>query len=425
MNFYIVFLTSKSKFLKDKDSKDNIFNKNKTSNYNILFVVNEIENNDIGNNIIDFANYLTNNNVFVVIFTNNITTKIFFDKRIVFITNKKIKNHYLKQILFFFKIKKICRQYNIDIINILNQENCKKIRTIAKNIQCPTILTLYSKVNIDTKWQYYLNKEIVKNDLIVITSDELKDFILNNFTFNYSKIVKLNSCIDASYFQKNNISKERVKDLLNNIDFSIGSKKIFYCPYNITEINMLYKILQSISLIDDDNFVVLFSSNLAISSKKNKEIFQKIKELKINKKVKLINNLIDIPAMYASCYAVITLITENIFFTKTSIEAGFMRKPSLEIYDKYTTNTVINKKTGFIAKLDNVLDITKMLLKFLNLTNEEYQAMCQNAYNYATKHFDRKNIFEHLNNNISNCISVYRQNLQNKNNIKIRSFFKK
>ena len=59
---------------------------------------------------------------------------------------------------------------------------------------------------------------------------------------------------------------------------------------------------------------------------------------------------------------------------------------------------IINNKTGFTFKKNDIEDLKNKIEKFINLSNDKYDEYIEKSYNYIKKNFDRKNIIkEYLN----------------------------
>ena len=85
--------------------------------YNILLLIDKLENNDVSLYVVKLANYLFQNNVGVIILTSECKIKNLIDHNIILITRKSISNSILfnqKNIKF---IQNVCETYSIDLIN--------------------------------------------------------------------------------------------------------------------------------------------------------------------------------------------------------------------------------------------------------------------------------------------------------------------
>lgn len=398
----------KNKIFKQK--KNIYLNNNKTTLYNTLFVIDEILNDDFGRDIVDFANYCVLHNIGVVIFTKFISIKLLLNEKIILFENNSCNS---SNLLFSKNVLKLCNEYKIDIIQIFNPKFCKKIILKKSKIKVPVVAQVYNVFDIRKRWNFFYLKYVVKSDMIITLSDYVADFLLNNFDFDVNKLKVFNIGVDNELFNAEKIASGRVKDtMIYETGIDVSKKKIFYCNCDFNDTEICYKIFQAIKLINNDNYVFIFSGNFENTKKQRDYLLKKIDELKINNKVKIIKPINDRPAIYISSYVIINIQKYNNTFTKSFCEAGFMKKPIIEICNGNLYSNVVDEKTGFLVKKNSIFDIKNAISKMIDLTPKEYKSMCENSYKYTIKYFKMDEKYMQISNAIFECLQQSRNKHQ-------------
>lgn len=398
----------KNKIFKQK--KNIYLNNNKTTLYNTLFVIDEILNDDFGRDIVDFANYCVLHNIGVVIFTKFISIKLLLNEKIILFENNSCNS---SNLLFSKNVLKLCNEYKIDIIQIFNPKFCKKIILKKNKIKVPVVAQVYNVFDIRKRWNFFYLKYVVKSDMIITLSDYVADFLLNNFDFDVSKLKVFNIGVDNELFNAEKIASGRVKDtMIYETGIDVSKKKIFYCNCDFNDTEICYKIFQAIKLINNNNYVFIFSGNFENTKKQRDYLLKKIDELKINNKVKIIKPINDRPAIYISSYVIINIQKYNNTFTKSFCEAGFMKKPIIEICNGNLYSNVVDEKTGFLVKKNSIFDIKNAISKMIDLTPKEYKNMCENSYKYTIKYFKMDEKYMQISNAIFECLQQSRNKHQ-------------
>ena len=389
-------------FFKKKSDFTQYYNKNS----NILLMAYHIMDNDCGRMIADFLNFLKKKgfNVNVLTYQNDIP--ILFNENINIIIKKKLfSKKVYNRILLTKTIRKICKSCCIDILCVCDAFFLKTALKCKTTLNIPIIYWIFSIQNIKTNVKHPSFTKIKKVDLILSMSSEISSFLLDLWNINEEKIKQLTLSVDNEIYDSKKVSCGRVREAIKNIDSDIGRKKIFFCYYDYRELHLCHILIKAISMINRDDFVCVVSGDFRqFSIRKRNELFSYVKKCKAEDRIKIINRILDKSAIISSSYAVICIQQDEGSFIKSACEAGAMKKPAIMINKDAHTENLINGKTGFCVKRDNVNELRNAIVKMIDMNEYEYHKMCENAYNYTMKHFVKNKAFENICNDIITLI---------------------
>ena len=398
------FLSIRNIFGKSKNSF--LAERKKTTIYNMLIVSDAILDEDRGRIVADFANYLVTKNVGITILTGLIDICMLFDEKIDVVLNKSLLfKHKDNALLLNRFILSLCKKNKIDVINVCEFSLFKTAVLCGRKLDIPVVCWVFHVFNVFSRFDYLRLKVLRKADLILSMSNEISDYLIDEFDVCAKKVRQFILPVDNSIFNIKKISSGRVREVIKSIDVGIGSKKILFCPCNYGEIDFIMRLIKTISTIHRDDFVCVLSGDFKNISSKRKELLKYVKRLKAEDRMKVIDKVSDKSAMLSTSHAVICLQQERGSVVKTSCEAGAMMRPSIVVNKDAFTVDLIDGKTGFCVRCDNVNDIRTAIVKILDLSSDEYHTMCDNAYEYIMKHFVEKSAMGRVVNDIFDVVN--------------------
>ena len=347
----------------------------------------EIINNDIIRRLAEIIDLLQKKSIGIIVLTSYIdTTRRYFDKNLDIIVYKKLNNAFLCR----QKIKQICKQFDIDSINSCDLEYTLMAYDVTKQLKIPFWSTIFNIKKPDNNYDREILSTIYQSSFIIAMSKYVRDFLLNYGNFDLSKLIYINEFADQDNFDYKSITKGRIVDVVAEIDTNVCDKKIILCPCDYKNIDMCLNLIKIISKIDANNCIFVFIGPFK-DTKKNRLIMLKtIKKYNLYSKIKIINSILDVYALYSSIYFLLLLQRDDNIYTSDVCEANFMKKPSIMSKTNYSNYNVVDGKTGILVQKNNTSDIVSAINYMLSLPENEYSAMCEEAYKYANDFFSAK-----------------------------------
>ena len=299
-----------------------------TTRYNVIFIVGSVNYGDTARLVVQKANDLIAQNVGVSIITSEITmqrflkpqvniilldvcsTKLFARKRNTKIIKKIIKSKNPDEVHIFSIFSAWSSYYAVKSIN---KKRAKKHLSPIK-----TILYITKIWDISSYFRKRLVSIVEKVDKIVIMSEQAKDFVLDNYNVDINKMFFENLIIDKNSMDFEKITENRIADAAKQIGVSNCYNKIIIIPCRYHEdkglIDLLYKFNKpyfksllntKLDIDDNDKYIFVFIGDFHNTLEYRKEMQKHIDKLELNEKVKLIDKIDDMPAVYSLASGVI------------------------------------------------------------------------------------------------------------------------
>ena len=370
------------------NQKDTNKNKqiSKSTRYNMLIAVNTLNFGDIARVIVDLANYLVKNNVGVTILTNKATMKNLLDANVNLVINqhKSLKN----KIKYANFLRDVFTKYEIDIANVFSLSFVQEIRSLSLKRHIPMIATIGEIYNNETRFDRFLANIMVNADKVIVMSEFIRDYVLNEYEVDIKKIKLIINGIDLSLFKTEEITEGRLAEVAEKIDVNASYKRILLCPSRFCDEKGQSFLLDVLAKVENQDYVCVMMGNLSKEGKVIEGLCKKIRQLNLENNVRIVDNVDDMPAAYLLSYAVICVSQKAEAFCRIPIEAAAMRRPIISTVTGASNMYIIDNKTGFLVRVGGKKELQDAIEKILDMPDEEYQQMCDNADRYARKHFD-------------------------------------
>ena len=368
--------------------------------YNILFVIDDIVDNDTTRMLANLANYYCNSRAGVVFFTKHLHIAAIFDKNVKVIAETSS--------ISTTSLESVCRAYKINVVCICSLKYAEICSIVTKKLNIlyiSIIFDVFCEKKEQLSYDTYVNF-IQSCQLIITASEYVCDFLLSNYKFDVDRLLVLHSGVDCSIFNQENVTRGRIAAVLDSTDPDLCRKRILFCPCDFNKINECLKLLNALRNVKDRyDFVCVFSGIFHNTHDSRIVLLEKVKELSLQDNVRIINSVFDRVAMYALSYAVICVQRDGNDHDLTQREAAFMERPVLAVNVGSYVTDVVDGKTGYLVYKNSITDISTCVEKMLSLTNDEYLNMCKNALAYAKKYFNVGRFCEEFDSAISHLLS--------------------
>ena len=288
----------------------------------------------------------------------------------------------------------MCKKYKIDIINSYSVITSWLAYFVSKKNKIHFVNTLFTEPDISSRWKYFLSSIVKKSAKNICTSKKLCEFLINNFDIPTDRFYIDNYGVNINDYKIEDIKKGRVIDIATSINVDMNDKRILLYNCNfITQFNEISFLIKVLGKIKRDDFIVVLIGDFKNTKQYRTEIVKQVYEEKLSKKIVLMNSITDIQPLYLLSYATIYLSNKNEFIKNNIIESYLIKRPVIATHNGCLSNYVIDNNTGFLVRKNSFTETKNAIENILNLSNKEYQQMCENGYKYAIKYFDfNKNI---------------------------------
>jgi glycosyltransferase involved in cell wall biosynthesis len=300
----------------------------------------------------------------------------------------------------FFPLRKLLLDGKIDILHIRSRVPAwlgflvwKSIPILKRPILITSFHGFYS-VN-------FYSSVMTKGEKVIAVSSAIKEHIKENYYCDNDGIAVIYGGFDEDFFNPLNVQNERIENLKKRWSINDKKKPIIILPARLTKLKGHLFFLESINLIRNLDFTVLFLGNLVENQAHHESIKNKISSLNLGDKVFFVGNCDDMPSalMIADIVVSSSILPES--FGKVAIEAGAMGKPIIATAHGGSLETIIDKKTGWLVEPGNAKKMAEALKEAILHKNlrEEYGLTAQKwvKENFTTNKMCKQTLELYLN----------------------------
>lgn len=279
---------------------------------------------------------------------------------------------------YFFPLRNILLNEKIDILHIRSRVPAWLGLLVWKSIPIskrPIFITgFHGFYSIN-----YYSSVMTRGEKVIAVSSAIKEHIIENYHCDNDKIEVIYGGFDEEFFNPSNVQNDRIENLKNIWSIQNKKKPIIILPARLTRLKGHLFFLESINLIRNMNFTVLFLGDFDEKQSHHVSIKETISSLNLRDKVFLVGNCADMPAalMIADIVVSSSILPES--FGKVAIEAGAMGKPIVATALGGSLETIIDKKTGWLVEPNNAGKMAEALKEAILHKNlrEEYGSTAQ------------------------------------------------
>ena len=193
------------------------------------------------------------------------------------------------------------------------------------------------------------------------------------------------------YFNSKNISILKQEKLKR--DWELDSNKfIILMPGRLSKWKGQEKFIEALNILIEDYNQTNFQAILLGSDQGRKVYLKKLLSLverySLTKKVKFINHCAEMPLAYSLADVVVSASIEPEAFGRVAVESQSMSKPIIASNIGGSTETILDKKSGFLYKSDDPRELAKKLNTVIQLSQEELKLIGIEGRKNVTKKFD-------------------------------------
>jgi len=286
-----------------------------------------------------------------------------------------------------YRLSKIIQKNKIDIIHARSRAPAWSAYFAAKKMNIPFITTFHGTYSIKGKWKKKYNSVMTKGDKVIAISNFIKKHILNNYNINHQKVVTIHRGINLDTFNHLKVSDERLISFCKK--FNIPEDNfVILLPGRITRWKGHKTLIEAVAMLGREDIVCLFVGDIQGRNKYYNELNSLIDKLGLTNNFRIIENQIDMAAIYKLADVVISASTEPEAFGRVVAEAQAMGRPTVAVNHGGGPEIIINNVTGWLFKSGDAIDLSDKILKAIDLDDLERKNMASKAIERTSLNFN-------------------------------------
>lgn len=289
------------------------------------------------------------------------------------------------------KLAEIIENNDVDIVHARSRAPAWSAYYAAKKTNKYFVTTFHGIYKINSNLKRYYNAIMTKGDYVIATSNFTKQHILQNYGVDESKIIVIHRGINVDFLNPNIVHNDRVTQLLDKVGIK-KDRPVITLPGRMTRWKGQDFLIDAISKLNDLSFYCLLVGNWRGHEDYYNELVNKIENYNLSNKVKLVENIFDMPALYKLSDIVVSSSIEPESFGRTIVEAMAMGNIVVAANHGGASETVLDGKTGYLFANRDIDDLENKLRKALSLSETEKDNTAQIARTHVENNFSLKSM---------------------------------
>jgi len=312
------------------------------------------------------------------------------------------------------KIAKIIKEENIDIVNARSRAPAWSAYFACKKTGCKFITTVHGTYSfgwkIFSKLKKKYNSSMLLGETIIVVSQFIKDYILQNYPLAQEKEDKIHIVhrgVDTNIFDPDKVSMSRILGAQEKIQLP-EDKKVIILPGRLTSWKGQEFLIDSLKKVKSDNYFCLLIGDDKGHEGYRHRLEQKIIDNELQGKIKIVEHTNDLSAVYWLSSIVVSASVRPEAFGRVAIEGQAMKRITIATALGGSLETVIDGKTGLLVQPNNTDDLANKLDIALCMDKNEVKKMTEAAYKHIRENFTTNKMCE-------KTIMIYKQIMKEQN----------
>ena len=289
--------------------------------------------------------------------------------------------------LNIFRLSKIIKKNKISIIHARSRAPAWSAYYAAKKMGIPFVTTFHGTYSMKGKIKKIYNSVMTKGDRVIAISNFIKDHILSNYHIYSKSIVTIHRGINIDTFNHLKVSNERLISFCKK--FNIPEDNfVILLPGRITRWKGHKNLIDAFAMLGRDDIICLFVGDIQGRKKYFNELVTYIDKLGLTNNFRIIENQIDMAAIYKLADVVVSASIEPEAFGRVVAEAQAMGRPTIGVNHGGGPEIIIKDVTGWLYQPNDAIDLSDKLRKALELDNLERKKMASKAIERTVLNFN-------------------------------------
>ncbi len=286
------------------------------------------------------------------------------------------------------KLRKILLDENIDIVHVRSRAPAWISLPIAKKLSIPTVSTIHGKFEATNLFKREYNKQMLKADEVIAISEFTKSVIERQFPklLENLSLSVIHRGVDLSLFNPRNVTQQRIINEAERIGLP-DNLPVVMLPARPTSWKGHIILLQALSKLEylDVTVVLLGAGDSNIRFVETLE--KKAVELGLGANVRIVTSTRDMPAALMLADVVVMPSVNPEPFGRIAIEAQAMGRPVVAFDHGGARETIVNGKTGWLAKPNDVKSLAQSLETALKISRVDRDRLSNAAQSLVKRKF--------------------------------------
>jgi|TARA_B110000483_G_scaffold84741_1_gene105005 glycosyltransferase involved in cell wall biosynthesis len=305
------------------------------------------------------------------------------------------------------ELKIILKNENVDLLHLCSRAPAWIAFPLGKTLKIPVITSVHMRFRKTNFFKKIYNSILIKGDLVIAISKHIEICIKNTFPKVSHKIKVVHRGVDLKLFDSLNINPARIIaqakliGLKDNVPVIImASRPALWKGYSI--------LIKALSKVNENFQCILIGA--ADGDKKFKDLLiNKIIKYNLETKVKLVQSSKDIQAAMILADLIVMPSISPEPFGRIIVEAQALGKIPIAFDHGGASETIIDGKTGFLAKALSAESLAEKILLALSMKSAKRESMGNYSKKFVSKNFSHNKMCKLTLSIYKQCIAEYKR----------------
>lgn len=286
------------------------------------------------------------------------------------------------------RLKKLIRTYNVGIVHARSRAPAWSGWKACKGTNARFMTTCHAPYNTHSNIKRFYNSSIAKGERVIAISEYVANFLRHHHHLTDDVIRIIHRGIAIDKFHPTAVTPQRMISLSQEWRIPDGAN-IIMLPGRLTRWKGQEILIEAMARLDrKDVFCVMIGSDQGRIAYR-KELEDKIAELGLENRFRLVDHCNDMPAAYMLATVVVSASIEPEGFGRVPVEAQAMGRPIVATNHGGAQETVLAGQTGWLVPPGKASDLARAIEEALALNPTQRAVLATQAMTHIAAHFTK------------------------------------
>lgn len=285
------------------------------------------------------------------------------------------------------------KEQGADIVHVRSRVPAWLALPVAKKLGIATIATIHGKFRAQNIFKKIYNAKILSAQKLIAISDYVKQSILTQHKIEglADKMTVIHRGVDSEYFNPAKVTQARIINQAQILGLP-DDRPVIMLPARPTAWKGHKILLDAVAKMNRFDITVVLLGIADDQSSFYEAMQRHVARLKIESLVRFAQKTNDMPASLMLADVVVMPSIEPEPFGRVAVEAQAMGRPIVAFAHGGAVESIIDRKTGYLAEPHNLDSLVEALDEALSLGPRKRRKWAEAAREHVTTHFTTKNM---------------------------------
>jgi len=289
------------------------------------------------------------------------------------------------------KLSEILRAEGADIVHVRSRAPAWIALPVAARMSLATVSTIHSKFAPKNALKHLYNRKMLKADAVIAISDFIKSIIATHYAQHKSEedVTVIHRGVDTVVFDPASVTQQRIIREAERLNLP-EEGSVVMLPARPTSWKGHEVLIRAVAALNRPDVTLLLVGAGDGPPRFIAALEQLARKTGLDGRLRIATGSNDMPAafMLADVIAMPSTVPEP--FGRVAVEAGAMGRPVVAFNHGGAVESVLDGKTGWLAKPNDVEALTSALTSALDLSQTDRARLAKRARAHITKFFSKE-----------------------------------